>query len=228
LLDYFLQFFTIHLIKIILNFHFLPPGLLLMTKEQDKYLVERIQTGTDPKAEAELFARFDARIVRQVRYRLGKDNNDCDDVINDSKMAILIALREGKFDVSRGVPLGSYIYAITTNKIRDYYKYYYKQKETANELAKDSVIKLDEGADLERKELQDVMRNFLSSLDTKYQEVLYLKYYDDLSISKISKQLNLPPKKVSERIHYALKLLKKKCKKEKFLSIFWAFFIIII
>ena len=195
---------------------------------KDKDLVEKIQTGTDSKAEAELFARFDARIVRQVRYKLGEDNDDCEDVINDSRMAILIALREGKFDISKGVPLASYIYAITTNKIYNYYRYNYKQKEAASELAIDSVFTLNIDSDLEKKELRDSIKNFLSSLEIKYQEVLYLKYYEDLSISNIGKKLNLPPRKVSERIHYALKLLKKKCKKEKFLSIFWTFFIIII
>lgn len=198
-----------------------------MIKEDIKNLVERISSGNDRKAEAALFDRYGPRIERKVNYYLGQNNPHSSDIINDAKMAVLVSLRKGMFDVSQEVPLGSYIYAITKNKITDYYKERKDDRTVTLDDAKDPSKGTDIIAELERKELRNALRTYLSSLDIKYQEALYLKFYDDLTIPEISEKIGLPPKRVSERIHYALKILKKKCKKEKKLSIFLPFFITI-
>ena len=199
-----------------------------MRTENEIDLVEKIRTNMDTASEEKLIVRYNTRIIRQVRHKLGASNQDWEDLVSEIKMAVLISLREGKFDVSKGTPLGSYIYGVTINKLKDYFKLYKQQKQTTSDLEPDSLINLDIETNLEKKELHDILIKILSSLEIKFQEVLYLRFYEGLSISKISKKIDLPPKRVSERIHYALKLLRKKCKKEKFLSIFWTFSLILL
>ena len=92
-----------------------------MTQEQETELVKRIYSG-DSRAENELFSHFDARIIRKVRFSIGSTNSDWQDIVGDIKTALLENLRDGKFDIDRGVSLGSYVFGITMNKIRDYFK----------------------------------------------------------------------------------------------------------
>ena len=92
-----------------------------MLEASDRDLVEKIKTG-DTQAEIRLLKRFSPRISRKVSYHLGTGNTDLQDITADIQLAILMSLRDGKFDIDRGSSLGSYIYGVTTNKIRDYFK----------------------------------------------------------------------------------------------------------
>ena len=99
----------------------------VMTREQETELIKRIYKG-DPQVENELFSQFDSRIVRKVRFSIGMNNEDWQDVVSEIQVAMLNNLREGKFDVARGVSLGTYVFGITMNKIRDYFKFRKKQE----------------------------------------------------------------------------------------------------
>ena len=197
----------------------------LMNHLPEQKLIDRIRSG-DTDAEVELFRQYGARIARKVSYSLGPGNDDWKDVAGEVQMAVLISLRQGKYDINRGVSLGAYIYGITTNKIRDYFKDR-KKRPFIPENLPEGVVPVAEAYDLEIKEVRSLLNSLLSKLKLKYKEVLYLRYYEELSITEISKKLNLPPRRVSERIHYALKLARKKCKSKNIFSIL-AFILIIL
>ena len=180
-----------------------------MLGDEDKKLVERIQSG-ETEAETELLQKYGAPIIRKVSFDLGTGNADWRDVAADVQLALLISLRQGRFDVNRETSLGSYVYGITVNKIRDYFKAKKKRPFTAESLPA-GIVSVTEAYDIEKKEVQAQLKNLLGKLKLKYQEVLYLRYYEELSISEISQRIHLPPRRVSERIHYAVKLLRKKC-----------------
>jgi RNA polymerase sigma factor (sigma-70 family) len=55
----------------------------------------------------------------------------------------------------------------------------------------------------------------LQALEFKYKEALELRYFKELSVPEISAQLGIPPRRVSERIHYALKLLRQAYQKKQ-------------
>ena len=57
--------------------------------------------------------------------------------------------------------------------------------------------------------MRNMIKKALKNLKGKYQEVLFLKFFEELSVKEISDRLNLPTRRVSERINYALKLIKK-------------------
>jgi len=197
-----------------------------MTEEQDLQLLQRLQAG-DRAAETELFQVYGPQIVHKVRYTSGITREDSQDLISEIQMTVLISLREGKFDTNKGISLGSYIYGITRNKIRDYFKMQKKEEVfIAADPLPESATSIEEAFELEQHEIRQMVRNLLSQLKLKYKEVLYLRYFEELSVIQISERIHLPPRRVSERLNYAIKLLQKKCSQEKIFSILRAILII--
>ena len=195
-------------------------------KNDDKKLVGQIKSG-NPEAERALIVHFGSRIARKVQYEIGAKNDDWKDVVNEVLLAVLENLRDGSFDPERGAALGSYIYGITRNKIFDYFKFKKKQQQQQAFYDGRDFGVADE-FEMEKKELQNFMKKMLRKLKHKYQQVLYLRYYEEMSIAEISEKIGLPPRRVSERLNYAIKLLQKEMEKKNYFSIFPAYFLIII
>jgi RNA polymerase sigma factor (sigma-70 family) len=50
----------------------------------------------------------------------------------------------------------------------------------------------------------------IRGLKPKFRDVLYLYFYKEMSRSEVARELGITPAKVSERVNYAQKLLRKK------------------
>ncbi len=185
-------------------------------------LLLRIRQG-DPSAEQELFAHYCTRIVRKIRISVGIANEDWKDILSEVQIALLYSLRDGQFDISKSDNLGSYVYGITMKKIYNYFKS--KKQQNVLPINADNIY--EPTADIlelyEQQELRDGIRSLLKRLKIKYKKVLYLRYYEGYSVAEIGQLLSLPSRRVSERLHYALKLLKKECRKEKIFQYFLIF-----
>ena len=192
----------------------------------DKILAQQIKNGNS-EAERSLISRFGSRIARRVRYEIGAQNDDWKDVVNEVLLAVLENLRAGRFDPERGAALGSYIYGVTNNKIRDYFKFK-KREQRKQPLENHPDLGAVENFDLEEQELRAHVRILLKNLKEKYQRVLYLRYFKELSIPEIAEDIQLPPRRVSERLNYALKLLRKEMQRAKYFSIFEELVLIIL
>jgi RNA polymerase sigma-70 factor (ECF subfamily) len=193
-----------------------------MPLAQDNELVIRIRKG-DRLAETELVSRFHGKIREFVYYMVKADSADLEDVISEVLLTLLVNLRAGKYDLGRGTTLSSYIYGIAKNKIKEYLRSKKKWIQKSTILINGFAVSLN-NMQLENEELEKLLKYLISKLDPKYKKILYLRYYEGLSVKDISVKLNLPARRVSERIHYALKLLYKQCKKRKYFSIFREFF----
>jgi RNA polymerase sigma-70 factor (ECF subfamily) len=66
---------------------------------------------------------------------------------------------------------------------------------------------------VENKERAETIARHLERLKPKYKEILYLYYYKELSRDEVARKLGITPRRVSERVNYAQKLLKKMMKK---------------
>ena len=180
-----------------------------MAIEKDIQLIERIKSGTDPTADKEFISWFFPRIERKVWIQLEADKQDCEDLINEIILSVLVAIRQGKFSAKKGKSLGLYVYGIAHNKIKDYMKSKKIINRTYTDLDPDTISGLTKEFDLDKRELHKKLRNHLSSLSLELQEILYLRFYDGLKVREISKKINIPPRKISEKIQYALRLLRK-------------------
>ena len=173
-------------------------------------IVDRIKSG-DSTAATELFINYRAKIITIVQQRLGSNNQNCEDICSEIEIALLINLREGKYDPLKG-QLSAYIYGISLNKIREYYKSEIKRRSIFEDLSSEMIVNsYENNSEPAYHERQEIMRNAICSLQNKYKEVIYLRFYEEKSISEIAEHLQIESRRVSERIHYAITLLQKKC-----------------
>lgn len=184
----------------------------------EKSLIDKILSG-DSDAENLLFLHFKERIEFLVRARLREkiSLDDKKDVISEARQAILLSLRKGGFDPSKGKPLEAYIAGIVSNVVAMYFRNL-KKDNHAEDINKYHSLKdfsnpLSEILDSEKKEK---LTKALNKLDEKYRSVLIMRIYDEFSIEEISNQIGIEKRRVSERINYALKLLFKELKKQKY------------
>lgn len=189
---------------------------------QDVYqlgLVQRIQSG-DSSAEEELFFKYKDPVLWKVRKHIQTDKEELKDLVSDIYLAILEGLRKECFQPEKWESLDHFIWGVTNNKIKDWLKKVNRQRRTFDpDPPSENIAKLTEEYLLENQELQNTLRMLLKALPAKYQSVLILYYFDELSIEEISEQINLPARRVSERIHYAKELIRKSYNKKRNLSI---------
>lgn len=189
-----------------------------MEHHKNKTIAERIAKG-DSQAENELFSHYRKRIefLVGIRLRGRAPIEDQKDLISEIQSAVLISLRKGGFDPSRGKPLNAYIAGTASNIIGQYFRKIRKEKEVVSdgldEVNLDSENTLSE---LMTKERNERLRKCLGRLKSKYREVLILRIYEKKSIADIAGEIKVEPRRVSERIHYALSLFLKECRKENY------------
>ena len=181
-----------------------------MNDADQLYLIQRIQAG-EAAAETELFKRYQVPILWKIYRHLKTDHENIKDVASDVYLAILKGLRNANFQPERWESLEAYIWGVSNNKIRDWFKqtnrdhrFFEHQPPTENIAAVAAEEFL-----TENEELRQCLQSCLQTLDSKYRKVLELRYFRELTISELSVELGIPPRRVSERIHYALKLIRK-------------------
>ena len=179
-------------------------------KDADQlHLAQRIQAG-DAAAEIELFERYQAPILLKICRHLKADRENVKDIASEVYLAILQGLRKADFQPEKWESLEAYIWGVTNNKIRDWFKQanrdhrFFEHQPPAENIAIAAEEFLAETGELRRH-----LHACLQTLDSRYKTVLELRYFRELTIPEISAELGIPPRRVSERIHYALKLLRK-------------------
>lgn len=190
-----------------------------MENWSDQELIQRIRSG-DREVEAEIIRRFHGRVEKKVHYFLNQRLEDAADLIHEILVELLISLRNGRFDPDKGTLLGSYVSGIAGHLIQEYFRGQKKRQQISSNPQEKSLLEANAVIALEQEELRQELRTLLKNLAPKYQEVLYLRFFDEMPVKEIAKKLNLPAQRVSERINYAIKLVQKEIKKSKKTSIF--------
>lgn len=180
-----------------------------MTEANQLHLVERIQAG-EAAAETELFKRYRSPILWKICRHLKTDRENVKDLASEVYLAILQGLRKADFEPEKWETLDAYIWGVTNNKIRDWFKQAHRDHRLFEHqtLAENIAVAAEEFL-AETDELRRHLHACLQTLDSKYRTVLELRYFRQLTIPEMSAELGIPPRRVSERIHYALKLLRK-------------------
>jgi RNA polymerase sigma-70 factor (ECF subfamily) len=179
--------------------------LTQIVENQEIDWVRRIAAG-DAEAEQELLLFFEEKITHLVRAKIGAKNEAAQDLMQEIRIAIIQSLRAGRFNADAG-RLGSYLYSLAKHKIIDYLKSPKRSKPLEFEIEIPDTMDLH--IEMEKQESIAALRRLLEKLPHKYKEVLYQRYFLDRSIDEISVAFDLPPRRVSERINYAKKLLRQ-------------------
>lgn len=155
----------------------------------------------------EIVAKFKPVISFRVKKSLGTRTPDWEDVVNEILLNIVEKLNKGEFRGESSI--GTFIYTITSRRIIDFIRH--KSKVLRHAPEPDPFPSPQ--AEIENKERAQTIANTIEKLKPQYKEVLYLYYYKELSREEVAQRLNISPSRVSERVNYALKLLKKMMKK---------------
>ncbi len=140
----------------------------------------------------------------RVRRALGSQTPDWEDVVDEVMTQVLEKVRRQEFRGESSI--GTFIYTVTTRRIVDYIR----NKNKVLRHAPDIVSETDPDQSLEQKERSELVVRLIRELKPKYQDVLNLYYYRELSREEVAERLGITPSQVSERLHYAQKLLRRK------------------
>ena len=142
----------------------------------------------------------------RVRKALGI-STDWEDVVNEILTQAVAKIKSGEF---RGESLiGTFLYTITSRRIIDYIR----QKTRVLKHAPEPAPYPDPHDEMEHRERARQVEQVVNGLKPKFRDVLYLYYYKELSRDEVARALDISPRRVSERVNYALKLIQKAVRK---------------
>ncbi len=151
------------------------------------------------------------------------DSEDRKELINDILVAVILKIRNGSFDPDKESSLTSYVYGVTRNTINQYLKKLYKKRnldeKLKTELPENHIINDAEKSEYEKRDESErnkrILRKLIDGLKPKYRDVIYFRYFDNLSVAEISKKMDISPQKVSDYLKYARQLLLQGLPKDK-------------
>ena len=155
----------------------------------------------------EIFIKYKPVVGFRVKKSLGAHNPDCDDIVSEILTNVVEKIKKGEFRGESSI--GTFIYTITSRRIIDYIR----QKSKVLKHIPEPSSYPDPQEQMENNERAQMMVEKIKGLKPKYREVLYLYYYKELSREEVAQKLGISPRRVSERVNYSQKLLKKMLKK---------------
>jgi RNA polymerase sigma-70 factor (ECF subfamily) len=156
----------------------------------------------------EIVARFRPIVGFKVKKSLGGGNPDWEDMADEILMQAIAKIKSGEFRGESSV--GTFIYTIASRRIVDYIR----QKSKVLKEIPEPHASPDPHDRVEGDERAQQLALAVHKLKTKYRDVLKLYYYQELPREEVAHRLGITPAKVSERVNYALKLLRKALEKQ--------------
>lgn len=150
-----------------------------------------------------IVAKYRPVVSFRVKKSIGVQTPDWEDVVNEIMINVVEKLKKGEFRGESSV--GTFIYTITSRRIIDFIR----KKSKVLKHAPEPNPYLSPQEHVENAERAQWIADCIKKLKPKYKEVLYLYYYQELSREEVAKKLKISPRRVSERVNYAQKLLRK-------------------
>ena len=171
---------------------------------EDKELIKKAQKGD----EASFALLYDKYIKQIYRFTVLKVNSqeEAEDITHDVFLSAWQNLGSFKF---RGFPLSSWLYRIARNKIIDYYRAnnvaFADLEEVGETLPSDENLELTMDLTLNA----EALRNLIKRLNPDQQDVLIMRFVEDLSYDEIARALNKTEGAVRIIQHRALNTLRQ-------------------
>ncbi len=154
----------------------------------------------------EVVVKYRPIVSFKVKKSLGTRTPDWEDVVNEIITQVIEKVKKDEFRGDSSI--GTFIYTITTRRIVDYIR----QKTKILKGIPEPAPLPDPCDDAESRERARVLAEAIKQLKPKFKEVLNLYYYQELSREEVAQRLGISPRRVSERLNYAQKLLRKMIK----------------
>lgn len=176
-----------------------------MDREHEKKLVVKAQENIE--AFDELYDYYLPKIFGYILNRVGH-RQEAEDLTSQTFAKVLANL--GRYE-DRGISFSAWVYRIATNVIIDHAR---KKKEYSMdpEIIKERIAGTRTASPEEQVcllETGEEMRYCLEQLKEDYQNVLTLKFFEELDNREIAKIMDCRPSAVAVKVHRALKALKK-------------------
>lgn len=175
----------------------------------EKTLVYQVIKNHDPKAYAELYDLYVNRIYRFIFFKVaGKE--EAEDLTSDVFLKTWQYLTK-----NQSLEIKSFsglIYQIARNALVDLYRTKANRQEFSLDLANELSITEERFAAIDASHDVRKILQALKQLKQEYQEVLLLKYIEELSIKEIAEILKKTQVNVRVTLHRAMIILKKSLK----------------
>ncbi len=150
-----------------------------------------------------IVTKYRSIVSFRVKKSIGVKTPDWEDVVNEIMINVVEKIKKGEFRGDSSI--GTFIYTITSRRIIDFIR----KKSKVLKHAPEPNPYLSPQEQAEKTERAQWIAEAIEKLKPKYKEVLYLYYYQELSREEVAKKLKISPRRVSERVNYAQKLLRK-------------------
>lgn len=173
----------------------------------DEYLIRRGQAG-DKDALEKLIRRYYDRIYSYCYHHVN-DSRQAEDICQDTFCSMLEHLEQYRhYD-----KFPNYLYVIAGNKCRDFYK---RKKPLYLEELSEREAKGGMEGEAQAVEFEDrlAVRELVRSLPRELEEVIILRFYQDLRYQDIGKILQISTSLAKYRVKKAVGLLREKSEKK--------------
>jgi RNA polymerase sigma-70 factor (ECF subfamily) len=174
-------------------------------------LVERLRSG-DSIAMEQFYNIYRNRLYSLVFEQVGRDQSVAEDLVQEIFLAAL-----GSLDRFRGESqLYTWLCSIAFHKINDFYRRQARESRLGESPLNIDAMKLEQTGDIEpvtlsvmeSEETRQAVQQALVDLPQDYQEVLVLKYLEDMPVLEISQVMGGSPKSVEGLLSRARKALR--------------------
>ncbi len=171
-------------------------------ENQENQLVDAAKE--NPEKFADLYDKYFAAIYRYVHRRVS-DKDTVEDVVSQTFYDALSHLHSYQY---RGYPFSSWLYKIAHNNVLKWYRVSTRVKKVdldeIGDLKGDEDVKAE--AVLKEEELD--VREALAVMEFEDQEIIRLKYYEEVSNIEIAQIMGISANNVGVKLYRALKKLK--------------------
>lgn len=179
---------------------------------KDFALIDRATLENDEQAYADLMKRYKKPVYHMI-LKMVRNVDDAEDLTIEAFAKAFRSLHRFKKDYT----FSTWLFRIATNNAIDFIR-----KKKLETMSLDTSFKDDNGdavrIDVEDKDLNpmeetiksqkiELIRIFVDKLPPKYQRLVKLRYFDELSYDEISKELEAPLGTVKAQLHRARELM---------------------
>lgn len=173
---------------------------------QEKKLVYQITKNRDAEAYGVLYDQYVARIYRFIYFKVGS-KEEAEDLTSDVFLKTWQYLTgNSNLDIKS---FSGLIYQIARNALVDLYRSKANRPEFPIDLAQDLTFIEEKFESFDKNHEVKTILIALKQLKQEYQEVILLKYIEELSVKEIGQILKKTPVNVRVILHRAMNVLKK-------------------